>query len=111
MSITEVPLGLVELDEAGTIIYYRREGSAAAPSKQEIVGRNFYTDVAPVADATEFRGTLAAFRRSHAPSQGFNFTFREGDGEMLTRVVLARVHEKSEAGGARGSLLVQIRRA
>src|ERR1044071_3857138 len=38
MSITEVPLGLVELDEAGTIIYYRREGCTVAPSKQEIVG-------------------------------------------------------------------------
>jgi hypothetical protein len=75
-----------------------------------MVGRNFYTDVAPVADAQEFRNTLAAFRRAHAPSHSFNFTFRAGDACFPTRILLARIHEKSEAGG-RGSLLVQIKKA
>ena len=109
--ITEVPLGLVELDEAGTVLYYNREGDtpAGAPT-HEMVGRNFYTDVAPVADAWEFRNALTAFRRAHAPSHSFNFTFREGDASFPTRILLARIHEKSEAGG-RGSMLVQIKRA
>jgi photoactive yellow protein len=114
MTITEVPLGLVELDDAGTILYYERDGSAAsacAPPSQEFLGLNFYTDVAPVADASEFRNTLAAFRRAHAPSHSFNFTFRYGDAETHTRVVVARVHEKSECGGSRDSLLVRIRKA
>ncbi|HKG12212.1 MAG TPA: PAS domain-containing protein [Pyrinomonadaceae bacterium] len=109
--ITEVPLGLVELDDAGTVLYYNREGGpAAAAPTHEMVGRNFYTDVAPVADAQEFRNTLAAFRRAHAPSHSFNFTFRAGDDALPTRILLARIHEKSEAGG-RGSLLVQIKKA
>ena len=109
--ITEVPLGLVELDEAGTILYYNSEGGpAAAAPTHEMVGRNFYTDVAPVADAQEFRNALAAFRRAHAPSHSFNFTFRAGDDALPTRILLARIHEKSEAGG-RGSLLVQIKKA
>jgi photoactive yellow protein len=115
MTITEVPLGLVELDDAGTILYYERDGSApsssCAPPPQEFLGRNFYTDVAPVADASEFRSTLAAFRRTHAPSHSFNFTFRYGNAETHTQVVVARVHEKSEGGGSRDSLLVRIRKA
>ena len=108
--ITEVPLGLVELDEAGTVLYYNRDGGpvACAPT-HEMVGRNFYTDVAPVADAQEFRNALAAFRRAHAPSHSFDFTFRAGDASLSTRILLARIHEKSEAGG-RGSLLVQIKK-
>jgi photoactive yellow protein len=111
--INEVPIGLVELDDAGTVLYYNREGGAQAPSQQpqEMVGRNFFTDVGPVADALEFRDALAAFRRAHAPSHSFNFTFRAADDTALhTRILLARIHEKSEAGG-RGSLLVQIKRA
>ena len=109
--ITEVPLGLVELDDAGTVLYYNREGGAPADApSHEMVGRNFYTDVAPVADAREFRNALAAFRRAHAPSYSFNFTFQTGDASCHTRILLARIHEKSEAGG-RGSLLVQIKRA
>lgn len=105
--ITEVPFGLVELDDVGTVLYYNRDGGAPA---QEMVGRNFYTDVAPVADAQEFRNTLAAFRRAHAPSHSFNFTFHTADANLPTRILLARIHEKSEAGG-RGSLLVQIKKA
>lgn len=113
MTITEVPLGLVELDDAGTILYYERDGSApsCAPPQQEMLGLNFYTDVEPVADASEFRNTLATFRRAHAPSHTFNFTFRAGDCELPTRVVVARVREKFDAEGARGSLLVQIKKA
>jgi photoactive yellow protein len=110
--ITEVPLGLVELDDAGTVLYYDRDDGAtyASGSPQEMVGRNFLTDVAPVADALEFRNALTAFRRAHAPSHSFNFTFRAGDAALPTRILLARVHEKSEAGG-RGSMLVQIKMA
>ena len=109
--ITEVPLGLVELDEAGTVLYYNREGGTAAGAPiHEMVGRNFYTDVAPVAEALEFRNALAAFRRAHAPSHSFNFTFHAGDSDLPTRILLARIHEKYDGGG-RGSLLVQIKKA
>jgi photoactive yellow protein len=109
--ITELPLGLVELDAAGTVLYYKREGAAPAEAPpQEIIGRNFFTDVVPVADALEFRNTLAAFRRAHAPSHSFDFTFRAGEDDGLpTRILLARIHEKSEAGD-RDSLLVHIRK-
>ena len=110
--IKELPLGLVELDDAGTVLYYRREGAPpAAGAPQEIIGRNFFTDVAPVADALEFRNAVAAFRRAHAPSHSFDFTFSEGAGEadLPTRVLLARIHEKSE-GGDRDSLLVHIKK-
>ena len=112
LMITEVPLGLVELDDAGTVLYYNREGgpAAAGAPTHEMVGRNFYTDVAPVAEALEFRNTLADFRRAHAPSHSFNFTFHTADADLPTRILLARIHEKSEAGG-RGSLLVQIKKA
>jgi photoactive yellow protein len=108
--INEVPLGLVELDDAGTVLYYNRDGAPANLPTHEMVGRNFFTDVAPVAEALEFRDALTAFRRAHAPSHSFNFTFHTADADLPTRILLARIHEKSEGGG-RGSLLVQIKKA
>lgn len=108
--ITEVPLGLVELDDAGTVLYYKREGAApAGVPPREIIGLNFFTDVAPVADALEFRNALADFKRAHAPSRSFDFTFHAGGAGLPTRILLARIHEKSE-GGDRDSLLVHIKK-
>lgn len=109
--INELPLGLVELDASGTVLYYNRdakdESGGQAP---EMVGRNFFTDVAPVATSDEFRSNLSAFRLAHAPSHSFTFIFRDGDAEMPVRVLLARVREDGR-DGEQSTVLVHIKKA
>jgi photoactive yellow protein len=106
--INEVPLGLVELDEAGTVLYYRREGAAAPGSALEgLVGRNFFTDIAPIASAEGFRDRVNDFRRAHVASQGFDYRFDGDAGGRPVRVLLARVREGGDGKG-RETLMVSI---
>lgn len=109
-SLQELPFGLVELDAAGTVLYFNPDNKEAAQPAPSLVGRNFFTDVKPVAEAEEFQRQIRSFRRGKAPSQSFNFTFEAGgDGSLAVRVLLARIHEQSVDGG-RDSLFVHIRK-
>lgn len=99
--IKELPLGLFEFDEAGTILYYHRDGEAAPGCVAEgLVGRNLFTDVAPVASATDFRDRIDDFRRAHAASWGFDYCFAGASGSLNVRVLLARVREGGDVDGS-----------
>ena len=104
----EPPYGLLELDAAGTILYYTPDGHAR--SAAQVVGRNFFTDLAPMANGGEFRELLNGFRLGHQPACSFDFTFELGHVSCRARVLLARIREQSELGIAE-SILVNIRRA
>lgn len=73
LELNVIPFGLFELDDAGTVLFYR-------PDEQEdmatsaLVGRNLLTEVTPIAQAEEFRDRVHRFRRSHTPADSFHFT-------------------------------------
>ena len=100
--------GLLELDAAGTIIYYTPDERADGAA--HVVGRNFFTDIAPMANGAEFRELLNSFRLSHEPARRFDFTFQLGQASCRAHVLLARIREQSELGSAE-SVLVNIKRA
>lgn len=110
--LTPIPYGLLELDEAGTVIYYRSEdrGLFKRP-ESELVGRNFFTDIEAVAQAREFQERIKEFRRSRLPAHSFTFAFTLKNRPLPVRVLLARVHERPNAGGVASveSLYVHIR--
>src|SRR5437016_5108295 len=109
--VNELPLGLVELDATGTVLYFNQDNNDHSVSQtSEMIGRNFFTDVWPVAQHEEFCEIIAEFRRGHAPSESFNFIFDGDAGRLPVRVLLARIHEQME-GGAKDSVLVHIRKA
>ena len=103
----ELPFGLVELDSAGTVLYFNPEGKDGATPP--LVGRNFFTDIKPVAEDEAFQRHIKNFRQSSAPSQSFSFSFNHGGGLLSVRVLLARIHEYSQDGG-RDSVFVHIRK-
>jgi photoactive yellow protein len=109
-SLDVLPLGLIELDATGTVLYYKPEQkedlNATPPLK--IVGRNFFTEIAPVAHASEFQELIRSFARSPAPATSFNFTFLSGHMTLPVRVLLARIHENSGLERTE-SLFVHIR--
>lgn len=110
--LTPVPYGLLELDEAGTVLYYRSENKGLfVTPESEIIGRNFFTDIAAVAQAEEFQTRIKEFRRSHTPARSFTFTFALKHRRLPVRVLLARVHERSTGGGTASveSIFVHIR--
>ncbi|MCA1622140.1 MAG: response regulator [Acidobacteria bacterium] len=103
--------GLIEIDQAGTVLYTRFEGEAAAAfAALGATGRNFYTELAPFRNVGEFRQQLDAFRKGAQPAHTIDFTCDYADGPLPVRVLLARIRERSEQD-VTNSILVHIRRA
>jgi photoactive yellow protein len=52
-----LPFGAIRLDREGTILSYNRtEAELAGRKKESVLGKNFFTDVAPCANVQEFAG-------------------------------------------------------
>ena len=102
--------GLIELDQAGIVLYTRFEGDAAALAARDFAGRNFYTEVAPFRNVGEFRELLDDFRKGPLPADSMDFTCDYEDGPLAVRVLLARIRERTERDATK-SILVHIRRA
>jgi PAS domain-containing protein len=110
-SAAVLPLGLLELGEDGTVLYFnpeKKESPGGEPA--DLVGRNFFAAVPALADAAEFRERLRRFRRSHAPAESFTCDFPPEHGCARAKVLLARIHEQSQFGHA-DSILVHIKEA
>jgi len=110
--LTPIPYGLLELDAEGIVIYYKSENKGLFTTPEsEIVGRNFFTDIAAIAGAKEFQNKIKDFRRGHLPVYSFNFAFALRNRSLPVRVLLTRVRERSTLGGTESveSLYVHIR--
>ncbi|HVF56211.1 MAG TPA: hypothetical protein VM934_08670 [Pyrinomonadaceae bacterium] len=106
----ELPLGLFELDESGRVIYYKPERDAA-PVATEIVGCNFFDDIASIKQSRELQEIIKNFTHSHQPAQNFNYAFDSNNHPpMPVKVLLARIHEQSSQGNSE-SVFVHIRKA
>ena len=102
-------LGLVELDQAGTVLYARLE-KEPAQARPDINGLNYFFDVIPFKNVEEFRRHLEVFRSGQSQVYSFNFTCEFDDGQIPIRVLVARIRERSN-GDCTKSILIQIRRA
>ena len=101
--------GLIEIDEAGTVLYTRFEGEGAASfSARDCTGRNFYTEVASFRNVGEFRRMLDSFRHGALAAHSMDFICDYPDGPLAVRVLLARIRERSEYDVTK-SVLVHIR--
>jgi photoactive yellow protein len=102
--------GLLELDEAGKVLYSRveREGGAGS-SPSDVTGRNFYTEVAPFRNVGEFQHRLDSFSRGSQQADSIHFTCDYEDGPLAVKILLARIRERSEHAVTK-SILVHIRK-
>jgi hypothetical protein len=102
--------GLFELDDAGKVLYHRMD-SAGEPSgaPPDIVGRNFYNEVAGFENVEEFRRCVTEFTRSATAADSFDFECRYGDFAHRIKVLLARICESVDRNNTK-SVLVYLRR-
>ena len=107
----ELFFGLLELDTAGTVLYYRheQEGHSGGPVP-DITGLNFFTDFASVGKVEEFRNHFNSFSVSDEPARSFNLTLRFERTVLSVRVLMGRIRKRSDRGSTR-SILVHIRKA
>jgi len=79
MTIAELdslPQGAIQLDASGKILQYNAAEELLANRKREkVVGRNFFTDVAPCTDVKEFHGLFIRAVRDKKLLKTFRFHF------------------------------------
>ena len=105
---TQRLFGLLELDPRGTVIFSKLEGEEKLAGTVDVVGRNFFSEVATFLNVAEFRQRFEAFGSNPEPSSSFIFSCAYEDGAVPVKVLLARLKEHT---GYPGSVLVYIKKA
>jgi hypothetical protein len=100
--------GLLELDLQGTVIFSKLEGDEESAGAADVVGRNFFSEVATFLNVAEFRQRFETFDNNPQPSSSFMFHCNYEDGAVPVRVLLARLREDRKYAR---SVLVYIKRA
>lgn len=101
-----LPYGLFELDASGTVVRYSpaaEQNSNIQP--QDILGRNFFTEVAPCEQVGEVKSRFLAFMAFGDSVQKFNITCPDNEKNVKIQIMLARVTEKLEQSRERLALV------
>jgi hypothetical protein len=103
-------LGLFELDDAGKVLYYRKDlAGEPGGASMDIVGHNFYNDVANFENVEEFRRFVTEFTRSATAADSFDFECRYDGSAHRVKVLLARICESVNRNNTK-SVLVYLKR-
>lgn len=100
--------GLLELDPQGTVIFSKLEGDDKSAGAADVVGRNFFSEVATFLNVAEFQQRVETFDSNPEPSSSFVFNCAYEDGAVPVKVLLARLREDI---GYPESVLVYIKKA
>ena len=91
--IDSLPFGYIALAPDGTIRKYNRyEADLARRDPQEVLGKNFFRDVAPCTQVKEFEGRFRDFVDGTlvAPTLAFDFEFTFQHGTQKVRIAFVR---------------------
>lgn len=103
--------GLFEISDQGIIRHYQPPADKCVDGMgAELVGRNFYNAIAPNRRADELRERVLHFKRSRRPTESFDFAIGCGVGDLVVRVRLATIQERT-AEETTESVLIHIRPA
>jgi hypothetical protein len=103
-------LGLFELDDAGKVLYYRMDSAGESRgTSPDILGHNFYNEVAGFENVEEFRQCVTEFTRSATAADSFEFECRYGGSAQRVKVLLARICESVNPNNMK-SVLVYLKR-
>ena len=105
---TQKLFGLLELDPRGTVIFSKLEGEEKFAGAVDVVGRNFFSEVATFLNVAEFRQRFETFDSNPEPSSSFTFDCDYEDGAVPVRVLLARLREDTKYPA---SVLLYIKKA
>ncbi len=97
-NVDELPFGVIVVDRSGTILEYNRyESDMTGFSRERVMGRNFFRDVAPCTAIRDFEGRFADFLTSHDTSiEPFEFVFPFAKGAQRVTIVFVRINFESE---------------
>lgn len=89
--LDELPFGIIDLDPQATVIAYNRtEADLAQLQADKVVGRNFFTEVAPCTAVQDFQGRFQAFISGAERTLRFYFTFSFKHGPVKVEIFFLR---------------------
>jgi len=93
-----LPFGVIVVDRSGTILEYNAyERQLANMGNRQMVGLNFFHDVAPCTAIAEFEGRFTTFLDSHDTSvEPFEFVFPFPKGAQRVNVIFVRTSDVSD---------------
>lgn len=102
--------GLFELDAEGMVYYSRlRRNRELFETEPDVVGRNFFDEIAGFENVDEFRRRFRYFVKGSNSIENFNFDFRFAENAVPMRVMLVRVSETESSDNTR-LIIVDIRK-
>jgi len=90
--IDDLPFGLIAVDPDGTIEQYKSyESRLARLPKERVIGRNFFTDVAPCTAVQNFQGRFERFVAEGGDgAESFEFVFKFPFGTQHVNITFLR---------------------
>lgn len=96
--LDKLPFGVIIVDKEGKINSYNQaEEQLSGRSAGEVIGKNFFTEVAPCTRVKEFQGRFQQLIASDKPATRFNFVFRFRQGDVAVGIMIARLDEERAA--------------
>lgn len=96
--LDRLPIGAIRLDREGTILSYNRtEAELAGRKKESVLGKNFFTEVAPCTNVQEFAGKFREGVRTGSLHMVFPYIF---DYQMEPRNVWVTLFYSNETDTA-----------
>ncbi len=95
--LDHLPYGLICLDAQGRVVHYNdTESRLARLPKERVIGRNFFTDVAPCTRVRQFEGQFFELVRdpSRVRVRSFDFVFRFAHSEQHVTIVLTPARQR-----------------
>jgi len=92
-----LPFGMIRLDAAGVVKAYNEwEARLARREARDVIGKNFFTDVAPCTNVASFRGKLDELAVSGDKTYIFDydFLFPWGTRRVRIRFVIESMDER-----------------
>lgn len=101
-----IPFGLFELDATGTVVRFSPPAEQNIKElQQSIIGRNFFTEIAPIKQVKDFQARFYSFTAYGESVHKFTSRFSTEEGQIKVQILLARITEQSESGHERLALV------
>ncbi|WP_437758616.1 PAS domain-containing protein [Sorangium sp. So ce1389] len=97
--LDRLPYGLITLDAQGRVIHYNdTESRLVGLPKERVIGRSFFTEIAPCTRVREFEGRFLELARDpvRVRVQSFDFIFRFARGEQHVSIVLTPARTRGQ---------------
>ena len=103
--LNKLAFGAIELDAAGKVLKYNAvEGAITGRDPKAVIGKNFFTEVAPCTNRPEFKGVFDAGVRAKNLNTMFEYVF-----DHLMKPTKVKIHMKQAILGQ--SFWVFVKRA